>query len=91
MCAMYYLCSAAGQGSCKVNTWLTAIGMTATRGKKRVAELESTIPASKRKISLKMKNVLEKVLSLCADKNSLTAGMVVVRSPSCCYEMSLYL
>ena len=67
------------------------IGMAAPRGKKRVAELEAAIPSSKKKKTSQDENVLEKVLSLCTDKNSLTAGMVVVRSPSCYNEMSLYL
>ena len=62
--------------------------MAATRGKKRVAELEAATsaatPSSKKKKTSQDENVLEKVLSLCTDKNTLTAGMVVVRSPSCC-------
>ena len=48
--------------------------MAAPRGKKRVAEPEATAASSSKKIRSQEENVLEKVLFLCTDRNSLTAG-----------------
>ena len=55
-----------------------------------MAELEATAAPSKKKKISQEENELEKVLSLCSDKNSLIAGMIYTYGSLSCYDLISY-